>query len=881
MTPDRSGVQAQVRSLHQRAVAATGSGRPAAGARYLRAGLRLLLGGGQDSADPANRGAANGPSVSTPERDALAARLLISLAHAEAEQGRTAIGLALLDQAEPLTAPEERGILLGQRGLLLLRTGHDAEALRLFDAAVPLLAGADPAVLARVILNRAVLHLDLGNIRLARSDLARCQLLAQKHGLGLLAAKTRHNLGYCDLITGDIPAALDAFAAARVGYERHGPGFLPVLALDKARALLTAGLAAEAGRELDAAFESFRQQRLSQDHAEAELARARAALDSGDPATARVWASRAERRFRRRGNEAWAAQAALMRLRAQFEIAPARPILASRAAQLAGALRRLGLVHDARLADLLGIRVLLAAGRTAAAVQRSAALGRIRPGAPLETRLLERLTDAELAKARGKPSEAQTHLRAGLRALQQRRRSFGSLDIQVHVAALGVDLANAGLEAAMEAGTPRLMFAWSERTRAQAFRVRPVSPPDDPETTDALAELRQLRYALRLAELEGRKEPVALRRCAELERAIIERSWRVRGAGAYARADGRADADADARAGAGGDADAEPTLGAVTAELGDRTMISFMHRRGELLALVIHRGNPRMVVLGSYAAVREAISRLLADLDALAGRQLPDQLGGVIRASVQRQLDVLRRHVLTPLGTRLAGPELVLVPTMSMSAIPWGLIPELRGRPVTVAPSAATWLAARRSAATAHRTRPLAPVLVAGPHLAHAAAEVGAIRDLYPDGRVLRDAAATVEATLRGLDGAPVAHIAAHGHHERENVLFSRLDLADGPLMAYDIQRLAQAPAQVVLSACDVGRTVVRPGDEILGFTAALLYAGTHTVVSSVARVPDDAAADVMVRYHGALAAGKPPASALADASSWAPLTSFVCFGSG
>ncbi len=38
------------------------------------------------------------------------------------------------------------------------------------------------------------------------------------------------------------------------------------------------------------------------------------------------------------------------------------------------------------------------------------------------------------------------------------------------------------------------------------------------------------------------------------------------------------------------------------------------------------------------------------------------------------------------------------------------------------------------------------------------------------------------------------------------------LDLADGPLMAYDIQQLTAAPRHVVLSSCDVGRTVVRPG---------------------------------------------------------------------
>jgi CHAT domain-containing protein len=138
-----------------------------------------------------------------------------------------------------------------------------------------------------------------------------------------------------------------------------------------------------------------------------------------------------------------------------------------------------------------------------------------------------------------------------------------------------------------------------------------------------------------------------------------------------------------------------------------------------------------------------------------------------------------------------------------------------------------------------------------------------------------------VTATLRALDGAALVHLAAHGHHDRENVLFSRLDLADGPLMAYDIQQLAAAPRHVVLSACDVGRTVVRPGEEILGFTAALLYVGTATVISSVTRVADDDAVSMMTGYHRALKSGARPAEALASVALAEPLSPFVCFGSG
>ena len=99
--------------------------------------------------------------------------------------------------------------------------------------------------------------------------------------------------------------------------------------------------------------------------------------------------------------------------------------------------------------------------------------------------------------------------------------------------------------------------------------------------------------------------------------------------------------------------------------------------------------------------------------------------------------------------------------------------------------------------------------------------------------------------------------------------------------MAYDIQRLTTPPGQVILSACDVGRSVARTGEELLGFTAALLYIGTSTVISSVARVADDAAVGVMTAYHQRLTEGARPASALAAAAAAEPFSPFVCFGAG
>ncbi len=836
--------------LRERGVAATAAGHPATGARHLRRCLRML-----------------GYPTAGADHSDLVARTLISLAHAEAEQGRVAAGLGLLDEAAALLAPTDRGLLLQQRGLLLLRLGRRADALALLDAAIPLLAGAGPGiVLARTLLNRSALYLAGGHVGPARDDLRRCSAICDAEGFDLLGAKARHNIGYCDMLAGDLPAALRTFDEAGRRYLAHGPGFLPVLLIDKAKALLAAGLAEEAARELDDVLRRSREQRLSQDHAEAELLRAQVALASGDLATAGIWAGRASTHARRRGNDAWTALADLTRLWVRYRLGRVPGAVAGQAALLAGRLRALGLGDDAAAADLLAIRALLRAGRVPAAQRAAAGLPPVRRSAPLETRLLHRLTRAELAVAGGERGPALRQARAGLGDLHRQRARLGSVDLQSGTAALGVELARLGLDTAVDSGSPRLVFAWSERSRGQAFRVKPVRPPTDPAAADAVAELRHLHRLIREEEIaeisvpHRRPEPALRQRRAELERYVTERTWQAAGTG-ESSATATFDDVADEAAAVG------------------RTVMIFLERGERLAALVIRDGDARLRDLGDATVAEEASRRLLGDLDALAGRRLPGRMHDVVVASVHRQRDILTEHLLLPVTDLLGDDDVVLVPTGWLSAVPWGVLPPLTGRPVTVAPSASVWKACRRAATDRPAAGP--PLLVAGPYLAHAAAEVHAIAAIDPASRVLTGEAATVEATVRGADGASVAHFAAHGHHEPENVLFSRLDLADGPLMAYDLQHLSAPPRHAVLSACDVGRTVVRAGDEILGFTAALLYAGTSSVVSSLVRVPDETVANVMVGYHRAVAGGAEPARALATASLAAPLVPFVCFGGG
>jgi hypothetical protein len=842
------------RQARERALQEANAGRPAAAVRHALAGLEQLgWTGGPDQQDGARQVA----EAHLP----LAARLLGIAGQQEAELGRTGYGLRLLDRAESLAPADDRGVLLLQRGMIYLRTGREQDAVRVLGEAVEQLAGRrdETANLARALLNRSFACLTLVRVSQARADLDWCRRVADEAGHDLIAAKARHNLGYCDLLAGDIPAALQLFDAAAAAYRLSAPGFLLVLAIDKASALLAAGLASDAARELDDAMAESRRQRLGQNLAAAQLARAQAALAAGELAAARRWAAAAGRRFRQRGNLTWAGVAELTRLHARSLGPGPRAATAAEARGLATRLRDRGLVHDADLAELLAARALVAAGHLAQAGRVLAAAPRRGDDVPLGSRLLRRLARAELAERAGRPGTALAELRAGLALVQARRGRLGSIDLQTGTGALGADLAGAGLRLALRSGSAPVVFAWLERSRAQAFRVRPVRPPADPQAAAVLAELRLLTHRIREAARAGPRDPAMAGRQAELRREIREHDW---------------------KAAAMGEATAPASLGEVSAALAEsgQTLVGIVPGPAGMTAVVVGRGRARLVRLGEFEASAEAARRLSADLDTLAGRRLPARLETVIRESAQHQAAVLTAGILAPLRSVLGDGGVVFVPAGPLAGVPWGTLPELNGRPVTVCPSASSWLAAWQRGQLPTGAPPL---LVAGPDLEHAAREVTEIARCYPGTRPLLGEAATVGAVLRALDGAPLAHLAAHGHHDQENFLFSQVDLADGPLMAYDIQQLIAAPRHVVLSSCDVGRTVVRPGEEILGFTAALLYTGTATVTASVTRVGDEAAVGTMTAYHRLLAAGTRPAEALAAATAGDRFSPFVCFGGG
>ena len=154
-------------------------------------------------------------------------------------------------------------------------------------------------------------------------------------------------------------------------------------------------------------------------------------------------------------------------------------------------------------------------------------------------------------------------------------------------------------------------------------------------------------------------------------------------------------------------------------------------------------------------------------------------------------------------------------------------------------------------------------MLARGPGLISEGAEVPAVARLYDDVTVLEKDSATTKRILVALDGAWLAHIAAHGSFRADSPLFSSLRMHDGPLTVYDFEQLRSAPHRLILSSCDSGVVAPAGMDELLGLVSSLLPLGTAGIIAGIVPLNDYAAVPVMTDLHRHLRAGRTFAEAL------------------
>ncbi|MEW2294531.1 CHAT domain-containing protein [Streptomyces sp. NPDC006743] len=768
------------------------------------------------------------------EREAdVLATLGVALVHA----GRTRQGLAAFERGVARGTGHTRARVRYRRAYVWWVLGRHREALEDVRRAVGVLRQADDVIwTARALTLRATVHLALGAVERADADFTAAEALWDTTGQEHDKADAVESRGLAAFRRGDVPAALRLLDEAEERYAKLGtPTFM--LNIRRCEVLMAAGLAPEALAEADAAItELDRLGGQSTRKAELLLAAARAARLADDPHTAIARAAEAVRLFGGQRRAWWAAHARLVLLEARAATGGRSGRLVANAAAVARQLAAFG-SPAAPEAALLAGRIALALGRPAEAERHLAVAARSRRGGPPLARMTGWAAQALRARAAGSGRGVLEACRRGLDVLDDHRMTLGASELRARATAQGAELAALAQQAALASGSPRRLLVWSERWRATVLSAPPTRPPADPALLSGLTAFREIAARAQEARQDGHPVPALEREQRRLEREIRSRTLHLRG-----EAPGGGDRFAPAR---------------LLERLGDGYLVELAVLDGRVHVLLCGQGRVRRFEAGRLAEAVTEAEHVQAGLRRLAHPGAAARLPLVEAAG--RRLEEL---LLGPAARHLGSGPVVVVPPGSLHRVPWALLPSLRERVLSVSPSAGSWLRARETAPP-----PVGrPVLVRGPGLATGGAEVPELAGRYGTATVLEGGAAHVSRVLRELDGAALAHIAAHGTFRADSPLFSSLTMADGPLIVHDFERLDRSPYRIILSCCDTARFASVGADELLGLVTALLPLGTAGVVACSAPVNDEAVVPLMLALHKGIGAGLSLAEALRDA---------------
>ncbi|MFI2362160.1 CHAT domain-containing protein [Promicromonospora sp. NPDC019610] len=725
-----------------------------------------------------------------------------------------------LAEAEAEGAPKSLrrglvGLVSGQRGVILLRSGQFAASLAPISAS---LAAHDPGDLrSRAIdhLNRGFALMQVGRIAEALKDHESAHRYAEQDGNTRTQSFALHNIGYVRHLMGDLPGALMAMEKALAVLPDESTA---IDMLGRAEALFEGGLVVAAEELLTEAIPALKASRLRPELAEAEYYRARCLLileRFGDAATL---AARARRHFEHIGHDARAALARVLELEAAFEPARrshagprARASARRRAAQALDAARAGDLAgpvlgqHPGHAARLVAAQWFLRADDPDSARATLAELPRGFTTSPLTMRVHHYTARAELAFATGDRAKGLRAVRAGLGLLADHRSRLGSVESVTAAAAHGVDLTRVDVEAAARTGRPSALFDALERGRSTFAGTGRVTPSDDPEIAALLTEARGLLAKAReLGMTESKERERLTRRASRIQEEVRERSWR--------------------HAGNAGAVQHPATASEVRQVLVGRdkktdVVASFLVIDDVLRCVRVDAAGVTTVDIGPADDVIERVRRLSADFAMAANDLIPAPLRAAASASLARNLKALDTVLLAPLH---ADGDLYVVAREPLLSVPWAALPSRGGLRTSVN----SYVARGRTHARPTGERKL--LAAAGPGVRHGAAEARAVGEQWPGATVLTGKDAVTEQVRTALATHDVVHLATHGQHDADNPLFASIDLADGPLFAHELDGTPLPGSVVILSSCEVGGSTQVLGGELLGLTSVLLRLGAR-----------------------------------------------------
>ncbi len=733
----------------------------------------------------------------------------------------------------------------GNLALGLFRQDRFREAYAIYDRLhAEFLAVGRPVDVANILWNKCTCLISLGDYRLAATVYQQAKNFAVDHNMPVQAAAVDYNVAYLHYLCGDYTEAMQLYAAARKAGEPYRRALCD---LDESEMFLELNLHHEASQYAQRAEVQFRQLRMPYELgkavaflaiAEGQLGRRQAALQA---------IARARRTFRREQNPVWLALLDLY-----------EAILLDRFHQPAQALRRALRAQaffaqsefpgKAFLCDIFLARLRFQAGELSLAQKSITALNERLAAYPSPSLRFQGLhLEAEILESLGRLSEARQRYGETHEILEELR--FRLRGEEIKIAFLKDKLSIYESLFLLHLHSPGEAFAFAEKAKSRALLEAFSSMPDQ-ESTELAALRRELDIAYqqmqRIEAAADRPSMAELRAEAHrLEANLAGRVLAHRSTRLMPRT-GRL-----------------TTLEELTTTLPrDTNLIEYFAARGDLFALVIAAGRSTIISLGSLREP-ELASRFL---------RLQLQLEQGNAQAIQTHLARLYQILVEPLRSLLNGTSLIIVPHGVLHSVPFAALldqdePLVHRFVLSQAPSASLYREALLRPATTVASAPLV-MGVADPLAPGMEKEALQVAEYLPGARVFTGASATTETFRQLAPTASLIHVAAHGHFQSQNPMFSSLQMTDSRLTAFDLHRLRFVADLAVLSGCGTGLNQITAADEMLGIARGLLAGGVRASVLSLWDVRDECAARFMGNFYRLLKdAPKAPAEAVRKAS--------------
>ncbi len=727
-------------------------------------------------------------------------------------------------------------------GMILFRQDRWEEAAARYQAAYEVFRRlGETENVAISLRNMAVCHQSLNNYRQALELYEQARNACEEENLPILVGEIDYNIAYLYYLRGDYTRALELYRTTRNRSEKSGERYHMALCdLDQAEIFLELNLVEEAADLAQRAFASFDELGMPYETAKALANLAFAVNRQGKTFLALELLTKARKIFVQEENQVWPALIDLYE--ALMMYSAGRPLEAARLAGRAHAgFSRLSLPTKIAMCELLLARVRLENGELDEARKIcSAGLERLRHLDVPALRYQVYFVLGQIEEAAGDSD----------RALEAYRKSQGNLERlrgHLHTEELKVDfledklqvyesLVSLILREEVTFEGKRAAFGCIEKAktrsladlmafRAHALQPRRVARSDQAELVRNLREELNWYYRqIDLQEMRGddrsREEVAQLREFSQKQEANLLRTLKELQASdeEFSSLQDAATVDIE-------------TVRSVVPE--DTLLLEYYVARGVVYACILGRDQLEIVPVTVASRAREKLRLLYFQLSKFRlGSEYVGEFLEVINEATHSSLRDLFAELIGPIRGLLSGRQLVVVPHGFLHYVPFHALLDgdrylLDDVSISYAPSAsAYYLSCDKRGARDGGSLVLAGTDVEPSRILEEARAAAAV---LPNARLFVGTEAGEEALRAHGRKSRIVYLAAGSSFRRDNPMFSTIQLGGAQLSLFDLYSLRLRAELVVLSGCEM--TTSGDGDELVGLTRGLLYAGARSVL--------------------------------------------------